>query len=113
MHTADKDIPPISKKHFLRSLNNVRPSVPQHSIAQFFEWNDKYGSQVRLHVSALPESMRPEITDMPKSPIHEEKKEKNDDDDDDNKQEEIEEEKIKPNVVQMVSSLLKTKKIKN
>ncbi|ETO15595.1 AAA domain protein [Reticulomyxa filosa] len=77
MHTSQEDIPPISKKHFIKSLENIRPSVPEKSIAQYVEWNEKYGSQVRLHASALPESMRPETIDMPQTP--EADQEQNDD----------------------------------
>ncbi|ETO21594.1 proteasome-activating nucleotidase [Reticulomyxa filosa] len=73
MHTSQEDIPPISKRHFMKSLENVRPSVPEKSMMQYSEWNEKYGSQVRLHVSALPESMRPDVVEMPRTPLEKEK----------------------------------------
>ncbi|ETO34562.1 AAA family ATPase [Reticulomyxa filosa] len=51
--TSFQDIPPISKKHFLKSLENVKPSVPEKSIAQYVEWNEKFGSQKILFRNAL------------------------------------------------------------
>jgi len=37
------DIPPISYKHFRKSLRRTSPSVAQEDLARYEEWNDTYG----------------------------------------------------------------------
>eukprot|EP00985_Skeletonema_marinoi_P029045 scaffold26567_cov84-Skeletonema_marinoi.AAC.1 len=40
------EVPPISYKHFRRSLRGMNPSVAQSDLQVYFDWNDKYGSKV-------------------------------------------------------------------
>ncbi|KAG7363986.1 cell division cycle protein 48 [Nitzschia inconspicua] len=44
MEVDVKDIPPISFKHFKRSLKGTRPSVAPDDITQYIEWDRVYGS---------------------------------------------------------------------
>lgn len=40
-----KDVPPISFKHFRRSLKGTRPSVAPADLVQYEEWDKAYGSK--------------------------------------------------------------------
>ena len=40
-----KDVPPISFKHFKRSLKGTRPSVAPQDLIQYEEWDKIYGSK--------------------------------------------------------------------
>jgi SpoVK/Ycf46/Vps4 family AAA+-type ATPase len=40
-----KDVPPISFKHFKRSLKGTRPSVAPSDLIQYEEWDQIYGSK--------------------------------------------------------------------
>ena len=40
-----KDVPPISFKHFKRSLRGTRPSVAPGDLVQYEEWDKIYGSK--------------------------------------------------------------------
>jgi len=40
------EVPPISYKHFRRSLRGMNPSVAQSDLQVYLDWNDKYGSKV-------------------------------------------------------------------
>jgi fidgetin-like protein 1 len=44
MEVEVKDIPPISYKHFKRSLKGTRPSVAPEDITQYIDWDRVYGS---------------------------------------------------------------------
>ncbi len=39
------DVPPISYKHFKRSLKGMRPSVAQSDLRQYLEWDSEFGSK--------------------------------------------------------------------
>ena len=41
-----EDIPPISYKHFRRSLQGMSPSVAPSDLIAYIEWNDTYGNKV-------------------------------------------------------------------
>jgi len=40
------EVPPISYRHFRRSLRGMNPSVAQSDLQVHLDWNDKYGSKV-------------------------------------------------------------------
>jgi SpoVK/Ycf46/Vps4 family AAA+-type ATPase len=40
-----KDVPPISFKHFRRSLKGMKPSVAPSDLVQYEEWDQNYGSK--------------------------------------------------------------------
>jgi SpoVK/Ycf46/Vps4 family AAA+-type ATPase len=40
-----KDVPPISFKHFRRSLKGTRPSVAPADLVQYEEWDKVFGSK--------------------------------------------------------------------
>ena len=40
-----KDVPPISFKHFKRSLKGTKPSVSPADLVQYIEWDKVYGSK--------------------------------------------------------------------
>eukprot|EP00985_Skeletonema_marinoi_P005533 scaffold2407_cov73-Skeletonema_marinoi.AAC.1 len=40
------EVPPISYKHFRRSLRGMNPSVAQSDLQVYLDWNEKYGSKV-------------------------------------------------------------------
>ena len=42
--TPIEEVPPISYKHFRRSLRGMKPSVAQESLASYKEWNDTFGN---------------------------------------------------------------------
>jgi SpoVK/Ycf46/Vps4 family AAA+-type ATPase len=40
-----KDVPPISFKHFRRSLKGMKPSVAPSDLVQYMEWDQIYGTK--------------------------------------------------------------------
>ena len=38
------DVPPISYKHFKKSLKGTRPSVAPSDLKQYIEWDESYGT---------------------------------------------------------------------
>lgn len=46
MSMPKEDIPPISYKHFRRSLRGMNPSVAQADLVAYIEWNNTYGNKI-------------------------------------------------------------------
>ena len=47
MKVAKEDVPPISYKHFLRSLKAMNPSVSEEDLNDYIKFNDTYGNKRR------------------------------------------------------------------
>ena len=45
MKVAKEDVPPISYKHFLRSLKAMNPSVSEEDLNDYIKFNDTYGNK--------------------------------------------------------------------
>jgi len=41
-------IPPVKINHFLESLQTIRPSSSESSLLMYRDWNEKYGSKIKL-----------------------------------------------------------------
>jgi len=47
MEIAAEDVPPISYKHFRRSLKGMNPSVSEEDLDDYIKFNDTYGNKHR------------------------------------------------------------------
>ena len=47
MEIAAEDVPPISYKHFRRSLKGMNPSVSEEDLDDYIKFNDAYGNKHR------------------------------------------------------------------
>ena len=47
MEVAAEDVPPISYKHFRRSLKGMNPSVSEEDLDDYIKFNDTYGNKHR------------------------------------------------------------------
>ena len=45
MEVAAEDVPPISYKHFRRSLKGMNPSVSEEDLDDYIKFNDTYGTK--------------------------------------------------------------------
>jgi SpoVK/Ycf46/Vps4 family AAA+-type ATPase len=45
LEVGANDVPPISYKHFRRSLRGMKPSVGPMDLVQYLEWDKLYGSK--------------------------------------------------------------------
>ena len=53
MEVASSDVPPISYKHFRRSLKGMNPSVSKEDLDDYIKFNETYGIHPMIVISSL------------------------------------------------------------
>jgi len=58
LQAKKSDIPYISYEHFQQSLKNVRASLAESGIKQYYKWDEQFGSKLFLTMDVLPDDMK-------------------------------------------------------
>ena len=61
LNMSNDFIPTILYKHFMISIDNVKPSLSNDLQNYYNDWNNKYGSKTYLSIDSLPDNMKPYI----------------------------------------------------